>query len=370
MTVIEAEHTAHGATVAERGGRTVVEQYGRPERTRDAVRRVVGVIEHCHGVLVLEGEDRVEFVDNAVSNRVPEDDGQGTYALLLDPQGSIETDMYVYNAAAGDRLLVFLPPERTESVTTDWREKTFIQDVEIMDASDEFGVFGVYGPEATEKIASVFNGAASPDTPLSFARGSMADAGVTVIRDDGLTGEEGFQVVCAAEEAADVFDTLVNRGLNAAPFGYRTWETLTLEAGTPLFRSELSGSIPNDLGIRNALDFEKGCYVGQEVVSRIENRGQPRRNLVGLTLESDAPVPATEAAVFDGDASVGTVTRATASPGADGPIALAFVGSDCGADTLTVRVDGEERSATRTRLPFVEGSDRSARLPTYPTTAE
>ncbi|ELZ26917.1 folate-binding protein YgfZ [Halosimplex carlsbadense 2-9-1] len=382
MTVIESVHADHGATFEERGDRRVVAHYGRPARTHAAVRNVVGVTERGHGVLTVEGDDRVAFVDNAVSNRVPREDGEGCYALLLDPQGGIETDMYVYNAAAGDRLLVFLPPSEHERVAEDWRSKTFIQDVEITDASDDFGVFGVYGPQATEKIASVLNKAPSPDRPLSFVRGTMADAGVTVIRDDGLAGEEGYEVVCAASEAADVFDTLENRGQAAAPFGYHTWETLTLEAGTPLFETELSGRIPNVCGVRNALDFEKGCYVGQEVVSRVENRGRPSKRLVGLVVdaggdaedadgESDVQrVPAAGAAVFDGDAAVGEVTRAADSPTRTEPVALAAVDSDAtagdAASDLTVRVDGAERPAARVALPFVGGSDESARRPQYP----
>jgi aminomethyltransferase len=384
MTVIESVHEDHGATFEQRGDRRVVAHYGRPERSHVAVRNVVGVTERGYGVLTVEGDDRVEFVDNAVSNRVPTGDGEGCYALLLDPQGKIETDMYVYNAAAGDRLLVFLPPTEHERVAEDWRSKTFIQDVEITDASDDFGVFGVYGPQATEKIASVLNKAGSPEAPLSFVRGTMGDAGVTVIRDDGLAGEEGYEVVCAASEAAEVFDTLENRGNAAAPFGYRTWETLTLEAGTPLFETELAGRIPNVCGVRNALDFEKGCYVGQEVVSRVENRGRPSRRLVGLVVDTDGAAGASEsdadadadrvpeagAAVFAGDAAVGEVTRGAVSPTLGEPVALAAVDSDAtdgdadGRD-LAVRVDGEDRPAERVALPFLEGSDDSARRPRY-----
>ncbi|WP_436906796.1 CAF17-like 4Fe-4S cluster assembly/insertion protein YgfZ [Halosimplex marinum] len=378
MTVIESVHEDHGATFEERGDRRVVAHYGRPERTHVAVRNVVGVTERGYGVLTVEGDDRVEFVDNAVSNRVPTEDGEGCYALLLDPQGKIETDMYVYNAAAGDRLLVFLPPTEHERVAEDWRSKTFIQDVAITDASDDFGVFGVYGPQATEKIASVLNKAGSPEGPLSFVRGTMGDAGVTVIRDDGLAGEEGYEVVCAAESAAEVFDTLENRGNAAAPFGHRTWETLTLEAGTPLFETELAGRIPNVCGVRNALDFEKGCYVGQEVVSRVENRGRPSRRLVGLVVDAEADkesgtdrIPEAGAAVFAGDAAVGEVTRAAIGPTRGEPVALAAVDSDAtGGDAddgdLAVRVEGEDRPAERVALPFVEGSDDSARRPRYP----
>ncbi|WP_408956990.1 aminomethyltransferase family protein [Natrinema sp. 74] len=362
MTVIESVHEDHGATFGERADRTIVEHFGRPERTHRAVRNGVGLLELAYGVIVVEGADRREYVDNVVSNRVPDEDGQGCYALVLDPQGGIEVELYVYNA--GERLLLFTQPETAEPLAEEWSEKVFIQDVEIRVATDDYAVFGIHGPQATEKIASVLNGAGSPDERYSFVRGTMGDEGVTVIRTDALTGEESYEVVCAADDAEAVYDTLLNQGLNAAPFGYRTLESLTLEAGSPLFHTELEGTLPNVLGLRNALDFEKGCYVGQEVVSRVENRGQPSRKLIGLTLEGER-VPDSGAAVFDGDASVGEVTRAGESPIRKEVIALALVDYGYESDELTVRVGGEEVPAAPTDLPFVAGSDRSDRLPNY-----
>jgi aminomethyltransferase len=362
MTVIEGIHADHGATFVDRGGRRVVADYGRPERTHAAVRNGVGIVEMGYGIVELRGADRIDFVDNAVTNRVPAEDGRGTYALLLDPQGRVETDLYAYNA--GERLLVFCPSDRAAPVAEEWRSKTFIQDVDVEVVTDDLAVFGIHGPNATEKVASVLNGAAAPEPALSFVRGTMDDEGVTVIATDDLAGEDGYEVVCAADVAADVFDTLVNRGMNAPPFGYRTWETLTLEAGTPLFEFELEGEIPNVAGVRNALDFEKGCYVGQEVVSRVENRGRPNNRLVGLAPEA---VPDAGAAVFREDAAVGEVTRAAESPAREEPLALALVDADADAEeTVTVRVEGAERPATVEPLPFVEGSDASARVPTYP----
>ncbi|SER23445.1 CAF17-like 4Fe-4S cluster assembly/insertion protein YgfZ [Natrinema salaciae] len=362
MSVIESIHEDHGATFGERADRRIVEHYGRPERTHRAVRNGVGLLELAYGVIVVEGDDRVEYVDNVVSNRVPTEDGRGCYALVLDPQGGIEVELYVYNA--GERLLLFTQPESADPLAAEWAEKVFIQDVEIRVATDEYAIFGIHGPQATEKVASVLNGAGSPDERYSFVRGTMGDEGVSVIRTDALTGEESYEVICAADDAAAVHDTLLNQGLNAAPFGYRTFESLALEAGSPLFHTELEGTLPNVLGLRNALDFQKGCYVGQEVVSRVENRGQPSRRLVGLTLAGEA-VPESGAAVFDGDASVGEITRAGESPMLEAVVALAIVDYGLENDEVTVRVGGGEVTATRTDLPFVEGSDRSDRLPEY-----
>ncbi|QZY00334.1 aminomethyltransferase family protein [Halobaculum rubrum] len=360
MSLVADVHADHGATFTERGGREVVADYGRPDSAVRAVRNGVGVIEMGYGVVVVEGDDRVEFVDNAVSNRVPNADGEGCYALLLDPQGAIETELFVYNA--GERLLLFTPPERAGPLVDAWADKIFIDDVQLRDASAEFGVFGVHGPTSTEKIASVLNGAGSPEPERTFVRGRMNDVGVTVIASDNPTGEEGYEVVCAADEAEDVFDTLLTRGLNSAPFGYATWDTLTAEAGTPLFDTELRGRLPNVAGVRSAVDFEKGCFVGQEVVSKVENRGRPSNRLVGLL---PAETPESAAAVFAGDTAVGDVTRAVDSPSLDAPIALAYLDFDAEVDDLSVRVDGDEIAAERTDLPFVEGHARSLRLPTY-----
>ena len=364
MTLLTDIHEEHDATFEQRGGRRVVAEYGRPDRTHGAVRNVTGIIECCEDILVVTGEDRLDYVDNAVSNTVPDEEGAGTYALLLTAQGRIRTDMYVYNA--GERLLVVLPPGKGEPLAEEWREKTFIQDVDFEVATDDFCLFGVHGAQATEKVASVFS-EQTPREHRSFVRGSMGGTGVTVIRTDAPTGEEGYEVICERADGEEIFDTLENRGLNAAPFGYQTWDSLTLEAGTPLFDSELDGAVPNNLGLRSAVDFEKGCFVGQEVVSRVENRGRATKRLVGLTVEA---VPEAGGAVFRDDESVGEVTRGRQSPTLDRPIALALVDHEVGdlvdeTDALSVRIDGEERAATVVELPFVEGSDRSGRLPQY-----
>ena len=358
MTVVRERHEDHGATFRDVAGRAFPEQYGRPERAHRAVRNVVGVTEHAFDVLVVTGDDRREFVDDTVTNRVPDADGKGVYALLLDPQGRIRLDCYVF--ATTDSLLVFLPAGTGEGLADEWSERTFVQDVEVEFATDDFGVFGVHGPNATEKVASVLHDASPSEEPLSFVRGEM-EAGVTVVRDDNLAGEEGYLVVCAAGDADPVFETLLVRGLNAAPFGRATWETLTLEAGTPLYEFELRDSVPNVLGLRNAVDFEKGCFVGQEVVSKVENRGQPSSRLVGIAPEA---LPDAGATVSDAGRSVGEVTRAAVSPVLDEPLALALVDWDAD-DSLAVETAEGFVDAPVVNLPFVGGSERSARLPEY-----
>ncbi len=362
MIAARSFHQDHSAVFRTIDGTETVDHYHRPDRTHKAVRNGVGVIEHPFSALVVGGSDRFEYVNNVITNQVPDEPGAGIYALLLDPQGRIETDMYVY--CTEEELILFLPPGKAPEVADGW--EVFIQDVTISVATDEYTVFGVHGPTATEKIASVLSGASPPIDALSFVKGSLGEAGVTVVRGDDVTGEESYDVVCASDDAADVADVLVNYGLNAVLFGQTTWDGLTLEAGSPLFASELDGKIPNVTGLENAVDYEKGCFVGQEVASKVKNRGRPSQRLIGLRVSS---LPKPEASVFNGDSAVGEVTRAIQSPILEESVALAFVDYAVSEDAaLTVRVDGDDVAATRAELPFYEGSSQSARLAAYPST--
>ena len=330
MSVIEDVHDDHGATFRSLEGRRVVADYGRPERTHRAVRNVAGVIEMGYDIRVVTGPDRVAAVADLLTAEVPDADGAGCYGFVLD-DGSITAEATVYNADSGDRLLVFLPPGRGEVLDNSLEGENFT----VADATAEMAVFGVHGASATEKIASVLStGGGAPEPAHAFMRGSMGDEGVTVIASDAPTGEEGYEVVCGVDDAPRVFDTLVNRGLNATPFGYRTWETLTLEAGTPLFDTELDGRDP-------------GVLAGGD---------EDGQRLVGLTCES---VPEAGAAVQKAGEDVGVVTRAVESPTLDEPIAFALVDGE----PDVVVTDARTVSASLATLPFVEGGARSGRIP-------
>ena len=350
MTLVGGSHADHGATFGERGGREVVEEYGRADRTVRAVRNGVGAIEMGYGVVVVAGDDRRGVVDGAVTNDVPGSDGEGCYALVLDDGGTVEGESFVYHA--GERLLLFTPPGHADTLVRRLRAVAgHDRDADIREATTDFGVFGVHGPMATEKIASVLHNAGAPAGAYSFVRGSMGDAGVSVVAGDAPGGEESYEVICAAEDAEEVWMTLLSRGNGAAPFGYRTYETLTLEAGTPLFEPEIRGQTPVTLGLSGVAGVDGSTD------------SEPERRLVGLRTDGDAEdaLPAKGATVLGEDGSVGRVTRARWSPSLSAPIAFALVEPDASVDA--VRTESRELSAALSSLPFVDGSERSGRLP-------
>jgi aminomethyltransferase len=350
MTVVRDTHEAHGATFHRVEGREFPAEYGRPERTHRAVRNAAGVTEHAFDVVTVAGGDRHAVVEGAVTNTVPDADGEGVYAFVLDDDGAVAADCYVFTT--GDQFLCFLPLGAGESVAADWQTRADGRNAAVSLATDDFGTFGVHGPEATEKIASVLHGGSPPEDRLRFVRGEM-EAGVTVVRDDDLAGEEGYLVVCAADDASPVFETLLVRGLNAVPFGRETWKSLTLEAGTPLFDSELAGRDPGALGVQNAID-EGAFGVATDGLPEADER------LVGL--EPDGVPEAGATVTADGE-PVGEVTRAATSPMRDAPLAFAVV-SDWTSDLAVETGDGVV-DADVANLPFVDTGERSKRVPEF-----
>lgn len=360
MSGLDELYDDHGATYTDVSGRSVPAEFGRPQRAHLAVRNGVGITEHPFDAVAVTGADRIEYLDNVLSNHVPTEAGTGTYALLLDPQGKIRVDVYVF--VDTERALVLLPPGRGPDLVDEWRERVFIQDVSFELLSEDRVVFGVHGPNATEKVASATSGTAPPAERYTFSDGTIGGVAVLVIAGDGLAGEEDFLVIGPREDSSRLYDALLTLGMGAAPFGRQTWHSLTLEAGTPLLEPDFRGEIPNLFGLTCAIDFDKGCYVGQEVVSRVANRGQPSRRLIGLRADA-RPEPG--AAVFSGDAAVGEVTRSANSPIREEALAFALVPFDADLTEPRVRVDGSEHDATQVELPFVDGSARSVRLPQY-----
>ena len=334
----------------------VVADYGRPTRTAMAVRNGAGVIELRYGVVEVRGTDREAFINNTVSVDVPRSDAEGTYGFLLDPQGRITADMFIL--AGADRVLCLMHPQVTGSIVEEWQGRVFIQDVEITDASRSYRVMEVHGPQATEKVASVLTGPGAPADPFEVVRGAIGETGVVVMAGDGLLGEEMFMIIGASDAGELLLDRLLTMGIGAIPFGMETYRALAVEAGTPLFPDELEGVIPNTFDLATGVDFTKGCFVGQEVVSKVQNVGRPSRELVGLR-SPGAFAAGTD--IIHADTAIGRVTATGQQTGGTDCLGLGIVARDQVGAGATVAVDGEP--VTVANLPFTEGSQPSGRRP-------
>lgn len=190
----------------------------------------------------------------------------------------------------------------------------FQDDVVLNDASETLGQLGLYGPRAREVAEAILPGAGE------LAENRFAASGdLTVLRARPLAGG-GFAVIAPAARMADIKAQAEKS--SAVPASGATFQTLRIEAGQPDTGHELTeGYIPLEANLWSAVSFTKGCYIGQEIIARMESRGRLAKTMVGLKLASEVPVGVE---VRCGDVPVGIVSSTSVSPEA-GPIALAFV---------------------------------------------
>ena len=293
-----------------------------PSEEYALVRRQVGFLDRADfGVLELTGRDRSSFLHALVSNEIKAlGPGQGCAATLLDIHGKVQVVLFVW--VADDRIFVVTPPAMAAKTAEALDHYLFSEKVAIEDVSREKALFVLAGPRARE-TSDRLTGARPPESPWSHVVAKLGDIPVRLVSGGGETGEAEVWIVCSLAEASRVREALAGTGVK--PIGPEAFESLRIEAGTPLFGRDVDESVLlPEIPVENLLSHTKGCYPGQEVVVRIRDRGHVNRMLRGLVLEGDQ-VPPQGAEIGVDDAAIGKVTSATRSFGLARPIALAFV---------------------------------------------
>jgi glycine cleavage system T protein len=317
-------YVSQGATLGEYHGAIVPARFTDPIQEHQAVRVAAGLFDFSfRAKFALVGRDSAKFLHRIVSNDIKSlSAGQGIYAALLNPQGQILADLRVY--AAQDRLLV--------DTDADLRAKA-IQILSRYIIGDQVQV------EPLETCALAFEGPQAPgllektlhvDLPLlkEFEHFATNYAGfpVRVVRVSNA-GEEGYEVWVGAKGMMGLWGAACGQApsYGMLPCGTEALESLRIEAGIPRYGSELGeDTLPLEANLMNALSFNKGCYIGQEIVERARSRGQVNWKLAGVVLESAQPPAPGEKLTHDGN-EVGEVTSACVSPTLHKTIALAYV---------------------------------------------
>ena len=316
-----------------------------------AVRRTAGLIDRReHGVLEVTGRDRATFLHALLSNDVKSlATGQGCAATLLDIHGKVQVVLLVW--VLDDRILLVTPPGAAESTLEALDKYLFSEKAVLRDASADWALFMIAGPQAPALIERVAGG--GPDArPWSSMLASVDGVGARLVRGAGETGEPEVWIAGPAAEAERVWKTLTATGTTVV--GPGALETLRIEAGTPRFPADIGPAVLlPEVPFEALVSQTKGCYPGQEVVVRIRDRGHVNRHLRGLVLEGDA-VPDAGSEVVAGDAAIGAVTSATRSVDLDRPVALAMIRRQHAepGTAVGVRVGDRVVPATVSALPF------------------
>jgi folate-binding protein YgfZ len=304
------------------------------------------------GRLLITGADRRSYLQGLLTNDIEAlTPGTGCYAALLTAQGRMIADMRVEEL--GDAILLDVPAALAPDIAAHLDRFVFSEDVQVQDVTAERAEVGLYGPAAAAMAGRVLQSARGlEDQPLfTNSAGTFEGSRALLVRSDDA-GVLGYDVILAADRATPFTRAL--EAVGAAPVDPPSAEAVRIEAGRPRFGIDMdTDTIPLEAGIEDrAISRSKGCYVGQEVIVRVVDRGHGRvaRRLVGLSLTDD--IPAAGMKLFAGDREVGRVTSAAYSPALGHPIALGYVQRDFTSPGTHVRLESGI-DATVAALPFL-----------------
>ncbi len=326
----KAELEARGAQWLEWRGAEVVGSFGDVEGEYDAVRGGgVGLVDRSEReTLVLTGEDTIPWLQSLLTNDLLalEEEGSGQWSCAVGTTGRLIADMRLLHVP--EMLIADLEVGvLDEALMGHLRRHIITEKVRLMNRSAQTARLGLYGQGAADVLHRA--GRFVRDLGgLSEFHGSWGEvAGADVIVQRISLGElAGFEISCGVDEVLAVWRALEKAGGDAVrPIGHEALEWLRIEAGVPRFGVELHDKvIPLEAGLYETISFTKGCYLGQEIIARLDTLGTPARVLRKVVLESDA-VPAVGESVKVEGKEVGQVLSAIYSKVLDKPIALAYI---------------------------------------------
>ncbi len=259
------------------------------------------------GKILVTGSDRLRWLNGMVSNTVQSlPEGEGNYSFLLSVQGRIQGDCYVYRRSAD--LLLDTGFDQVPALMRHLDHFIIMDDVELADVSRQWTALSLTGPGAPRVLATLgfvapLENARPENARLSAAR--IGEVPCTIIEAYHVAVPR-FELWFAPEHVLAVWETLQAAG--AAPCGLDAMEALRVLEATPLYGVDLNDrDLPQETVQTRALNFSKGCYLGQEIVERIRSRGKVNRQFRQFALLGNQP-PHLPIDLRSGEQSVGRIT--------------------------------------------------------------
>jgi tRNA-modifying protein YgfZ len=269
------------------------------------------------GMLLFSGETRLDLIHRMSTQAVKNlQNGEGAATVLTTDIGRIIDRLILY--ATRDKVYALTGEQNADNVARYLMRFVFFNDdFHIEDLSADTAVFAVYGQGAQKLLAEV--GFSEVDLPLHHWRQADLDGATAYLhRTDPVAGD-GYYVTCVMADKTAVQERLLAAGIT--PASEEAFEALRIEAGLPRFGRELTDAyIPLEANLWADVSFTKGCYIGQEIIARMESRGRMAKKLV--TLRASEPLEP-GADITAGGKKVGTITSAAVGP--HGPVALGYL---------------------------------------------
>lgn len=322
---LESLHRALGARLEERAGAVVPAAYGPVAEEVEALHTGCALVDRSwFDRLEVAGADRERFLNGMVTCEVRElGEGGGAYGFVTNRKGGVLADFALLEL--GDRFLLELQPGRGRAVADHLGKYVLADRVETRPVLDEFLPLTLVGPGGREVLRELLEGGLpeAVETRWGHAAASVAGCAVRVAARP-LLGEEAWTLWTAAADARAVAEAVL-AAPSVVPVGFDALDTVRIEAGVPWWGRDYDESnLPQETGIEEALNFTKGCYLGQEVVARIHYRGGVNRAIRFLQFDGDEPPEEGTQLLLEGR-PVGRVGSVAVSAVLEGPVGLALL---------------------------------------------
>ncbi|WP_145131495.1 glycine cleavage system aminomethyltransferase GcvT [Paenibacillus sp. Y412MC10] len=338
------------------GGWELPVQFSGIHKEHEAVREAAGLFDVSHmGEFKVDGPGSEDFLQLVTVNDVSVlEPGQAQYSALCYPDGGVVDDLLVYKLGVESYMLVV----NASNIDKDW---AWLQEhrpdgVNMVNESEGTALLALQGPKAEAVLQPLVDADLGPLAPFHFIQNVKLFGASTLISRTGYTGEDGFEIYLAAQDAPAVWSGLLEQGESSGliPAGLGARDTLRFEAKLPLYGQELSKDIsPLEGGIGFFVKLGKAAdFIGKAALQQQKDAGVPRK-LVGIEM-IDRGIPRSHYPVYAGDEQIGEVTTGTQSPTLKRNLGLALVQSGYSALGTEVEVDvrGKRLKAKVVSTPF------------------
>ncbi len=260
-----------------------------PAAEYQALTRYVGLVDLTHwAVLRVTGKDRAGFLNAMLTNDVAAlEKDRGCHSLITTVKGKIIAELYVF--ARDDDFLILVAQGDAAAANDVLQKHIIMEDVTVEDASSGFGVLALEGPRLDDTLWRLFAKGPFPKEPLQAVERRFENTDVYLMK-NSVTGEDGYHLLVPAADLQRVWRYLVQacRGTDGFPVGSTVWNMRRVENGLPWHGVDFSDeNFPDESRLDAAISYTKGCFHGQETLTRLHHRGHVNRMLVGLTVDDD-----------------------------------------------------------------------------------
>lgn len=325
--LLHSLHASWGAHFEKAFGQEFVASYDDVDKEYQAACHSVGLLDASfRGLLQVVGPDRLTFLQGMCTQDLrgllP---GQSLYAAFLTAKGAMVSDARIF--ATSDALWLDVEPGQSQPLTQFLSQFLISEDAELRDVSSEWAMLSLLGPKA----------------------GSLEKSPEGLWLPSMLPEVPGVDVWFKRQELTTAFQAMCQQA-DVTPIGLTAREILRVEQGIPRFGMDMgSQTIPLEARLERAISYDKGCYIGQEVVARATFRGHMNKLLSGFLLGPQALPYDTE--LFAADKKVGVVKSVVFSPRRQQFVALGYVHRDF-VTPGTLLLTPQKEKVHVTSLPF------------------